>query len=210
VPQTLGLYADLTVKENWSFTASAFREGRGSAPPDSVAAWSDVLAAALPLGAQRRVAFALALSHHPELFVLDEPTSGVGPLSRARLWQEVRETAERGAGVLVTTHNMEEAGQCDRLVIMADGEVVAAGTVGQIIGERTVTEVRADDWQRAYDALDAAGLGVQVHGALLRVAAPPATVADLLSRQEVRATTAPVPANLEEAFIAIISRSPAP
>jgi ABC-2 type transport system ATP-binding protein len=205
VPQTLGLYADLTVKDNWSFAASAFGGGP-TAMPQSIGAWSDELAGALPLGTQRRVAFALALSRQPKVFVLDEPTSGVGPLSRARLWQEIRETAEHGAGVLVTTHNMDEAEQCDRLVILADGQVVAAATVGQIVSDRKVIEVRSDDWQRAYSVLDGGALDVQVEGTLLRVAAPAATVGDLLACQGVHATTTEVPANLEEAFMAIVSR----
>src|SRR5262249_57473362 len=76
---------------------------------------------ALPLGTQRTAAFAEALAHRPDLLVLDEPTSGVDPLARARLWETVAGAAAAGAGVLVTTHYMDEAGECDRLVIMAAG-----------------------------------------------------------------------------------------
>ena len=208
VPQTLGLYPDLSVRENWAFTASAYRAGRHPVP-DAIAAWSDELAGTLPLGTQRRVAFALALSHHPELLVLDEPTSGVGPLSAARLWQEVRETAEHGSGGLVTTHNMAEAEQCDRLIVMAGGRMAAAGTVAQIAGGAQVTEVRTDHWRRAYSALEAGGLAVQLQGEQLRVAAPAATVAGLLSGQGIHATASAVPASLEEAFMAVVARSPA-
>ena len=86
----------------------------------------------LPLGVQRRAAFAQALAHRPDLLILDEPTSGVDPLGRARLWETIRSAAEAGAGVLVTTHYMEEAGECDRLVIMADGRVVARGTPAEV------------------------------------------------------------------------------
>src|SRR5262249_13778709 len=89
VPQTLGLYAGLTVAENWACPAAAF--GIASAPiPERIAAWKNDLAGRLPLGSQRQIAFAVALSHEPELLVLDEPTSGVGPLGRARLWEEIR------------------------------------------------------------------------------------------------------------------------
>jgi ABC-2 type transport system ATP-binding protein/ribosome-dependent ATPase len=94
--------------------------------------WSDQLVDRLPLGVQRHVAFALAVAHRPELLILDEPTSGVGPLGAARLWEGIREAADRGVGTLVTTHNMEEAEQCDRLVVMADGKVVASGTTAAI------------------------------------------------------------------------------
>src|SRR5260221_11861358 len=97
----------------------------------------------VPLGVQRQVAFAQALSHHPDLLVLDEPTSGVGPLGRARLWETIGDAAEAGAGVLVTTHYMEEAQECGRLVIMADGRVVATGTAAEIVGKRPGIAVAA-------------------------------------------------------------------
>jgi ABC-2 type transport system ATP-binding protein len=204
VPQTLGLYADLTVAENWSFTAAAF--GVRAALPASIAGRRNELVGALPLGTQREVAFAVALAHRPQLLVLDEPTSGVGPLGRARLWEEIREAAEHGAGALVTTHNMDEAQECDRLVVMADGRVVVGGTVAEIIGERTVVEVRCDDWARAFALLDAKGFEVQVHGqGVLRVAGQASAVGGLLSREGLAATVGLVRANLEEAFVAIVS-----
>jgi ABC-2 type transport system ATP-binding protein len=206
VPQTLGLYLDLTVAENWSFTAAAFRNA-GAAMPESITAWRHELVSALPLGAQRQVAFAVALSHRPELLVLDEPTSGVGPLGRARLWEEIRRAADRGAAALVTTHNMEEAQECDRLVVMADGRVVASGTVADIIGGHKVVEVRCDDASRAFALLDGKGFQVQMHdqGKVLRVAGPAAAVGDLLSRNGLQASADVVGADLEEAFVAIVS-----
>ena len=204
VPQTLGLYAGLTVAENWAFTAAALRNV--STPiPERIAAWKHELAGSLPLGTQRQVAFALALSHEPELLVLDEPTSGVGPLGRARLWEDIRYTADRGSGVLVTTHNMEEAEQCDHLVVMADGKVVTSGTAAEIIGGRKVTEVRCKDWSRAFRLLDANGFSVQGHGPALRVAASAADVGGLISREGLDATIEVVAANLEEAFVAMVS-----
>jgi ABC-2 type transport system ATP-binding protein len=206
VPQTLGLYAALTVAENWAFTAAAFRNS-ATPVPDSIGTWRDEVVGGLPLGARRLVAFAVALSHRPELLVLDEPTSGVGPLGRARLWEQIRQAAEGGAGVLVTTHNMEEAEQCDRLVVMADGRIAAEGTAAGIIGGRTVAEVRCDDHGRAFAVLDAGHLPVQMNGATLRVGAAAAAVAGLLSRAGIDATAETVTANLEEAFVAIVAQS---
>ena len=203
VPQTLGLYDDLTVQENWTFTASAF--GATHLPlPASIGEARDRLVGTLSLGMQRRVAFAVAFSHQPELLVLDEPTSGVGPLSRARLWQDIRDSADHGTGLLVTTHNMEEAEQCDRLVVMAGGRVVAEGTVAAVIGDRHVVEARCDNWQKAFSVLDAEGLIVQVQGDVLRVPASPQHVAEVLMRHHLRADVATVPANLEEAFVSIV------
>jgi ABC-2 type transport system ATP-binding protein len=205
VPQTLGLYAALTVAENWDFTAAAFRN-RGAALPADLSAWKNKPVGSLPLGAQRQVAFAVALSHRPELLVLDEPTSGVGPLGSARLWEGIRQAADAGAGALVTTHNMEEAEQCDRLIIMTEGKVVASGTSPDITANRKVTEVRTIDWNRAFALLDGGRFPVQVHGTMLRVGGQPEDVSALLSRAGIEAAVESVPANLEEAFVAIVAR----
>jgi ABC-type multidrug transport system ATPase subunit len=208
VPQTLGLYTGLTVKENWEFTAAAFGN-RGLPLPRDIAAWRGQLVGRLPLGAQRQVAFVVALSHRPEFLVLDEPTSGVGPLGSARLWEGIRQAAGAGAGALVTTHNMEEAEQCDRLVIMVDGKVVASGTAADIAAGRAVAEVRTADWSRAFALLDAGGFPVQLHGTTLRASGPPAEILALLSSAGIEAAVASVPANLEEAFVAIVKPSAA-
>jgi ABC-2 type transport system ATP-binding protein len=205
VPQTLGLYAGLTVAENWNFTNAAFRTRRDGPLPDGIAAWQKDVVGDLPLGVQRQVAFAVALSHRPELLVLDEPTSGTDPLAGARLWEGIRQVTDAGAGALVTTHNMEEAEQCDRLVIMADGTVVAEGTAGDIIAGRQVTEVVTGDWTAAFALLDGGGIPVQLHGTVLRTAAPSAAIAGLLSRAGVHATVETVPASLEESFAAIVA-----
>lgn len=208
VPQTLGLYAGLTVTENWNFTAAAFRMRRGGPLPDSIAAWRKDVVGDLPLGVQRQVAFAVALSHQPELLVLDEPASGTGPLASARLWEAVRQATDAGAGALVTTHNMEEAEQCDRLVIMADGKVVTEGTADDITAGRKAAEVATGEWSAAFALLDASGIPVQLHGTVLRTSAPPEAVAGLLSGAGIQATVDMVPASLEEAFAAIV-RGPA-
>jgi ABC-2 type transport system ATP-binding protein/ribosome-dependent ATPase len=204
VPQTLGLYVDLTVEENWEFSTAAFQISQTELP-ERIAPWDAELVGTLPLGAQRQVAFAIALSHQPELLVLDEPTSGVGPLASARLWQEVRQAAEVGVGVLVTTHNMEEAEQCDRLVVMADGRVSVRGTAEEIVGDRTVAEVKSVDWRQAFSALEDAGFAVTAYGASLRVVGTAAAVSELLTRRGISATVKAVPANLEEAFVAIVT-----
>jgi ABC-2 type transport system ATP-binding protein/ribosome-dependent ATPase len=123
----------------------------------------------LPLGVQRRLAFQEALDHRPDLLVLDEPTSGVAPLARARLWETIHAAADRGVGVLVTTHYMDEAAECDRLVVMAAGRVVAAGTMAGIVGDTTVIQVDSEDWAAAFAAIEAAGLRAALIGRSLRV-----------------------------------------
>jgi ABC-2 type transport system ATP-binding protein len=206
VPQSLGLYDDLTVGENWAFIAAAFGLA-DSELPENFAGYGHELVGDLSLGLQRRVAFAVAFSHDPELLVLDEPTSGVGPLSSVHLWEDIRASAESGTGVLVTTHNMEEAEQCDRLVVMADGRVVAAGTLGQIIGDRHVVQVDCADWRSAFTALDGDGLIVQVQGSRVRVPGTPEQVEELLHRHHLGGDASAVPANLEEAFVDIVTKA---
>ncbi len=82
---------------------------------------------------------------------------GVDPLARARLWETIRDVADAGAGVLVTTHHMDEAQECDRLVVMADGRVVAEGEVTAIVGSAHVTVVETPDWASAFEAIERSG-----------------------------------------------------
>jgi ABC-2 type transport system ATP-binding protein len=203
VPQSLGLYEDLTVAENLAFSAAAYGT-RDAALEGDLAGARDALVRELPLGVRRRAAFAIALGHHPDLLVLDEPTSGVDPLQRARLWDTIRATAERGAGVLVTTHHLAEAEHCDRLVVLASGRVAAAGTLADIVGDTTAVEVRTPTWEAAFTTLDTAGLPVSLVGRTLRVpAADPATVHRLLADAQVPAEVASVPASFEETFVVL-------
>ena len=203
VPQSLGLYDDLTVAENMAFSAAAYGSQHAVLEGELVGA-RDVLVGELPLGLRRRVAFAIALGHHPDLLVLDEPTSGVDPLQRARLWETIRASAEQGAGVLVTTHHLSEAEQCDRLVVLASGRVVAAGTLDEVVGDATAVEVRTPTWEAAFGTLDLAGLPVGLVGRNLRVpGADPASVGRLLAEAGVQAEVATVPASFEETFVVL-------
>jgi len=201
VPQGLGLYGDLTVRENLSFSARAYGAAVPALPP-ALAPHADVLVRALPLGAQRQVAFLAALAHSPQVLVLDEPTSGVDALARAALWDTIRAQAEQGAGVLVTTHYMQEAQQCDRLLLMSGGRLVAQGSEADIIGSTTAVAVRTDDWARAFTALNAAGVPVMLEGRAIRVAdADPAGLAEVLRAAGIQASLQPVPATIEERML---------
>jgi ABC-2 type transport system ATP-binding protein len=204
VPQSLGLYDDLTTAENMAFTAKVFGHQPNGRLPDEIKPYTSELIRSMSLGAQRRVAFAQALSHDPDLLILDEPTSGVDPLRRARLWETIAGAADAGAGVLVTTHYMEEAGECGRLVIMADGRVVAAGTAAEIVGSSRVTLVEAHSWADAFGRLETAGLPVALAGRGVRVpGADPAAVARALGDLP-GATVRLVPATLEERFFELV------
>ena len=91
-------------------------------------AFADAASRDLPFGFKQRLALACALMHEPEILFLDEPTSGVDPLARREFWRRINALADSGVTVLVTTHFMEEAEYCDRLVIMAQGRLLAEGT----------------------------------------------------------------------------------
>jgi ABC-2 type transport system ATP-binding protein len=204
LPQGLGLYEDLTVAENLTFAAGAFGARAPERLDPALQAVAGELVAELPLGLRRRAAFAAALAHQPELLVLDEPTSGVDPLGRARLWETIWATAVAGAGVLVSTHFMSEAEQCDRLVVMATGRVVAAGRMAEIVGNATTVEVRAERWENAFAALDQADLPAALVGRRLRVpAADPRRVGAVLDAAGVGAEVRAVPATFEETFVAL-------
>ena len=134
--QRFSLYVDLTVLQNLRFFASAYGLSRARARQRiawaleafELADYANASAGDLPLGYKQRLAMAAALMHEPEILFLDEPTSGVDPLARREFWQRINALAESGVTVLVTTHFMDEANYCDRLVIMAEGEVLAEGT----------------------------------------------------------------------------------
>jgi ABC-2 type transport system ATP-binding protein len=219
VPQGLGLYDDLTAAENAAFAAAVFGGPRaglpedfagapGGAPRSGTARHTDVPVGQLPLGLQRRAAFAEALAHRPDLLVLDEPTSGVDPLGRARLWDTIARAARAGAGVLVSTHYMEEAGECDRLVIMSAGAVVATGTADEIIGDSQVTVVETDAWARSFRRLSAAGLPAALAGRSLRV--PSFSVPQVRSAlADDPARVFRAPATLEERFFELAETSAA-
>ena len=202
VPQGLGLYDDLSVEENMNFVTAAFGIGRRDLGP--LAPLAKTLVGSLSLGAQHRVAFAAAFIHGPDLLVLDEPTSGVGPIARAGLWDHIRTAAEAGAGVLVTTHHMSEAEQCDRIVVLAGGRVVAGGTLEEIIGRDRVVAVRSDEWAAVFEALDDAGFSASLVGATVHViGASPDAVERTLTAHGIGAHVSDAPATFEEAFVRV-------
>ena len=208
VPQSLGLYRDLTVAENLAFTAQAY----GAAPAqltEALRGSADVLVGELSLGLQRQVAFLAALAHAPQVLVLDEPTSGVDPLARAALWDTIREQADRGTGVLVTTHYMQEAAQCDRLLLMSRARLVAQGSEADIVGDTTAAAVRTDDWAAAFAALNAAGEPVMLAGRDVRVADSDVDhLRAVLAAAGIGADVVAVAATIEERMMVLARETP--
>ncbi|MFT8637914.1 MAG: ATP-binding cassette domain-containing protein [Pseudoclavibacter sp.] len=205
VPQGLGLWSTLTPAENAEFVGQEYgvpRECRGLPAGFEAAVRQRV--EELDLGRQRRLAFDLAVQHRPRLLVLDEPTSGVSVRARAGLWQRIHAEAARGAGVIVTTHYLQEAAQCTRLVLLSRGRVAARGTVADVVAGLRAVRVSGARWAEAFTALDAAGIPVMLDGTAVRAAGADAdAVSRLLDAAGVAAEVAPVPATLEEALVLV-------
>ncbi len=156
--QRFSLYGHLSVAQNLGFFARAYGL-RGDYLRQRIA-WAmrefelepvaTVDAVELPLGYQQRLAMAAALLHEPRILFLDEPTSGVDPLARREFWARINAQAEAGVTVLVTTHFMEEAEYCDRLAIMASGELLALGTPAQVRARCTGADGVVPSFEEAF------------------------------------------------------------
>jgi ABC-2 type transport system ATP-binding protein len=134
--QKFSLYGDLSVWQNLRFFAGIYgvrRSRRGETIDRMIEAFSlehylDVNSGELPLGFKQRLALACAVMHDPPVLFLDEPTSGVDPLTRRDFWSHINAMVERGVTVMVTTHFMDEAEYCDRIGLIYQGHVIAEGS----------------------------------------------------------------------------------
>ena len=124
VPQFVGLAPSLSASENLIFNARQYQ----CQVPAQVGQWASSFGATpvanLPLSTRRMLACVNATMHAPQLLIMDEPTSGMDPLARLRLWQYLRQLASSGVGILISTHYSSEAAQCDRVVRMRAGQVI--------------------------------------------------------------------------------------
>ncbi len=137
--QAASVYADLTVRQNLLYFARLV--GAPVADVDHVirqvglAGQRDQTVGSLSGGQENRVSLAVAMLGKPELIVLDEPTVGLDPLLRAELWDVFRSSADAGATLLVSSHVMDEALRCDRLILMRAGRIVADLTPAELLAE---------------------------------------------------------------------------
>jgi ABC-2 type transport system ATP-binding protein len=138
--QKFALYDDLTIGQNLDFYARLYgveesvRQERKKWVLDlsELSEEANMLTKSLPGGWKQRVAFGAAVMHEPDAIFLDEPTSGVDPLARRAMWRMINEFADRGAGVLVVTHYLEEAEQCNNIGFMVAGEIIAQGSPSEV------------------------------------------------------------------------------
>lgn len=134
--QRFSLYEDLTVRENirlyggiYGLSDDEIRNKSGQLLQSlEMEEMKNSMIGSLPLGWKQKLAFSVALLHDPKIIFLDEPTSGVDPITRRQFWEQIYKVSEEGTTVFVTTHYMDEAEYCNRISIMVDGRIHALDT----------------------------------------------------------------------------------
>ncbi|HET7872620.1 MAG TPA: ATP-binding cassette domain-containing protein, partial [Terriglobales bacterium] len=219
--QKFALYDDLTIGENLDFYARLYgvdesvREERKKWVLEAaeLSGEEKMLTRSLPGGWKQRVAFGAAVMHEPEAIFLDEPTSGVDPLARRAMWRMINEFADRGAGVVVVTHYLEEAEQCNRLGFMVAGEIIAQGSPSEVKANMKgeLYEIEVDHPDRALAALKKTfgASRVSLFGDRLHVVVESdeqkrQAAATIQEAQVHIKAQKPVPFSLEDVFISLI------
>jgi len=145
--QRFSLYEDLTIEENLDFVARLYalkprtRFVAETLERLGLTNRKDQLAGTLSGGWKQRLALAASVMHQPQLLLLDEPTAGVDPKARREFWDEIHQLAAGGLTVLVSTHYMDEAERCHRIIYIAYGKIVARGTVPEVIAASGLSTV---------------------------------------------------------------------
>jgi ABC-2 type transport system ATP-binding protein len=133
--QKFSFWHELSIRENLDFVARLYQLPKRS----------QRLAGELSGGWKQRLALAAVTMHQPKLLLLDEPTAGVDPQARRDFWDEIHHLSSAGLTVLVSTHYMDEAERCDRIVYLAHGNLITQGTVAQIIADAKLFTYKAQD-----------------------------------------------------------------
>jgi ABC-2 type transport system ATP-binding protein len=223
--QKFSIYRDLTVQENLDFYGGVY--GLSGEEKKRRDAWvlemagltesRETLTMQLPLGWKQRLALGCAVLHRPPILFLDEPTSGVDPISRRNFWELIHEMAGQGVTVFVTTHYMDEAGYCNRLALMSAGRIIALGTPSELKNQwmtESVIEIECGDLLNSLEVLEIEKTlsEVAVFGNLLHVvAAEPeaalAAIEDRLAQAGIPLLRADlIPPSLEDVFVTLTSR----
>jgi ABC-2 type transport system ATP-binding protein len=159
--QRFSFWEDLSIRENLDFVARVYelsgRRARVDAMLDRLGLQhrQNQLAGELSGGWKQRMALGACILHDPKLLLLDEPTAGVDPQARRDFWEQIHGLSEQGLTVLVSTHYMDEAERCDRIVYILNGKLVARGTVHEVIGQSGLVTflVEGDGVRRLADSL---------------------------------------------------------
>jgi lipooligosaccharide transport system ATP-binding protein len=218
VTQQDGLDTDLSARDNlivYGFIAGLSR-AEAARRADAVLMYFDLSDRSddeidnLSGGMKRRLAIARAFMTKPQVIVLDEPTTGLDPQGRNRVWQELETMKQAGVTILMSTHYMDEASAlCDRLAIMHDGRILAEGAPDELVSRHAgqeVAQVRVSNGARAdvVDWIGSAGLDYREAGAVITVTSPSGGRPDLSGLDGVRVSYRP--SNLEDVFLSVAGR----
>jgi ABC-2 type transport system ATP-binding protein len=227
--QKFSLYNDLRVAENLDFFGGLY-----NVPPSELPqrmAWAVRMAGlegrersitgSLPVGWKQRLALGCAVLHRPPIVFLDEPTSGVDPVSRRQFWELIQEMAREGITVFVTTHYMDEAEYCNRLVLIDRGRIVAMGTPTDLKGHSMKGELLLVECEPLGPALaalrdspevtEAAVFGRTLHATVANARAAAGPVREALAARQVSVQRVEqIPPTLEDVFVALTSRGEKP
>jgi len=163
--QKFSLYNDLTIKENINFFGGIYGM-KGSKLSErmnrilEIAGLTDkenVLASSLAVGYKQRLALGCAVLHEPKIVFLDEPTGGVDPISRRKFWDQINDLSENGTTVFVTTHYLDEAEFCNRIILIDGGKLKAAGSPKELKNKyikKPVYEIACSDIYKAIEILE--------------------------------------------------------
>lgn len=221
MPQRFSLYPDLSVEQNLRFFGDLFSVPKSELPArlDRLYRFSRLqpfakrLAGRLSGGMKQKLALSCTLIHNPVLLVLDEPTTGVDPVSRNEFWDILRELKSQGVTILVSTPYMDEAMLCDRIVIMHEGRALAQGTPRELIARMRdpMFSLRDPELVRRFEAVERldAVRSVQTFGDSLHLTVEAGTDATALEHRIERETSRPVTLqsiapSLEDVFISLI------
>ncbi|HSA78831.1 MAG TPA: ABC transporter ATP-binding protein [Nitrospirota bacterium] len=222
--QKFSLYDDLTVEENinffsgiysvpgskkearknWALEMAGLKEKRGA------------LTKALPGGFKQRLALGCAILHEPPILFLDEPTSGVDPVSRRNFWALIYDLARGGTTIFVTTHYMDEADYCDRLALIYRGKIIAEGAPNELRRKymtRDVLEIEAEPLVNGMEALEQQGIETAVFGSLLHATVENAevsipTIRNVLGEAKITVNRIEkINPSLEDVFVTLIEVS---
>nr|WP_159464686.1 ATP-binding cassette domain-containing protein [Scandinavium goeteborgense] len=159
--QKFSLYGNLTVVQNLRFFSGVYGL-RGKAQAEKIERMSEAFGLKsirdhatddLPLGYKQRLALACSLMHEPDILFLDEPTSGVDPITRREFWLHINSMVEKGVTVMVTTHFMDEAEYCDRIGLVYRGKLIASGTPDDLKAQAADTETADPTMEQAFITL---------------------------------------------------------
>lgn len=222
--QKFSLYDDLSVEENLNFFSGIYGVPAGKKRERKewaleMAGLEDrrtTVTRTLPGGFKQRLALGCAVLHEPSILFLDEPTSGVDPISRRAFWNLISETAKAGTSVFVTTHYMDEADYCDRLALIYRGRIIAEGAPAELRTKymtRSVLEIEAEPLVAAMDALAGKGIETAVFGSLLHATVDDqesalARIRSILKEAGIDAVRiAGIEPSLEDVFVTLIEES---